>query len=104
MRGIAPPPVAPNEVRRDCDRFDAAGSEDSLLSHAELAAGAVSSILRDYDLKMVDALAVEEALALLLQGTASVCSSAFVGPFLYYFSSISYSFLFYGRWLLTRKA
>ena len=54
----------PDEVRRD--RFGAVGSEDSLLSHAELAVGAVSSILRDSDLKKVDALSVEEALALLL--------------------------------------
>ena len=38
-----PPPAMPDEVRRD--RFGAVGSEDSLLSHAELVAGAVSSIL-----------------------------------------------------------
>ena len=55
-----------DEVRRD--RFGVVGSKDSLLSHAELAAGAVSSILRDSDLRKVDALSVEEALALLLQG------------------------------------
>ena len=48
------------------DRFEAAGDEDSLLSHAELAVGAVSSILHDSDLKKVDALPIEEALALLL--------------------------------------
>ena len=62
----------PNEVRRD--RFGAVGSEDSLISHAELVVRVISSILRDSDLKKVDALSVEEALALLLQGTA-LCTS-----------------------------
>ena len=59
------------------DRFEAEGVEDSLLANAELAAGAVSSILRDSYLKKVEALCVEEALALPLQGTISVCMSAF---------------------------
>ena len=57
------------------------GGEDSLLTNAELATGAVSSILRDSDLKKVDALCVEEALALSLQGTVSVCLSAFFYPY-----------------------
>ena len=38
------------------DRFEAEGGEDSLLTNTELAAGAVSSILRDSDLKKVEAL------------------------------------------------
>ena len=42
------------------------GGKDSLFSNAELAAGAVSSILRDSDLKKVEDLYVEEALALSL--------------------------------------
>ena len=42
------------------------GGEDSLFTNAELAAGVVSSILRDSDLKKVEALCVEEALALSL--------------------------------------
>ena len=79
----------PDEVRGDRDRFEAIGSEDSLLSHAELAVGAVSSIIRDSDLKKVDALSFEEALALLLQGTDSIRPSAFIDPFLYCFSSIN---------------
>ena len=66
LRGTAPPPAMPDEVRRDRDRFDAIGSEDSLLSHEELTARAVSSIVHDSDLRKVDALFVEEALALLL--------------------------------------
>ena len=51
--------------------------EDLLLTNAELAAGAVSSILRDSDLKKVETLRVEEALALSLKGTVSVCLSDF---------------------------
>ena len=79
-QGAVPPPAMPDEVTRNRDRFEAAMDEDSLLSHAELAAGAVSSIMRD--LRRVGALPVEEALALLLQGTASVRPSAFVDLFL----------------------
>ena len=48
------------------DLFGAEGSEDSLFTNAELAAGAVSSALRDSDLKKADALCIEEALALSL--------------------------------------
>ena len=77
----------PDEVRMD--RFGAVGSEDSLLSHVELVAGAVSSILHDSDLRKVDALSVEEALALLLQGIASVLPSVFADPFLYCFSFVN---------------
>ena len=77
----------PDEMRRD--RFGAVGSEDSLLSHAELAVGAVSSILRDSDLRKVDALSIEESLALLLQGTAFVRPNAFADPFLYCFSFVN---------------
>ena len=53
------------------------GGEDLLLTNAELTAGAVSSILRDYDLKKVEALCVEEALALSLKGTVSLYLSTF---------------------------
>ena len=84
--------------------FRAVGDEDSLLSHMELAAGAVSSILLDSDLKKVDALSVEEALALTLQGTTFVCPIAFVDPFPYCFRLLIDSFLFFGRWLLMRRA
>ena len=77
----------PDEVRRDS--FGAVGSEDSLLSHAKLAARAVSSIIRDSDLRKVDALSVEEALTLLLQGTASVRPSVLADPFLYCFNFVN---------------
>ena len=48
--------------------------------NAELVAGAVSSILRDSDLKKADASCVEEALALSVQGAAFVRLSAFSYP------------------------
>ena len=80
-RGAAPPLAMPDEVTGNRDRFEAAGDEDSLLSHVELAAGVVSFIMRDFDLRKVDALPVEEALALLLKGTASVRPNAFVDLF-----------------------
>ena len=82
-------------------RFGAIGDEDSPLSHVELAAGAVSSILCDSDLKKVDALSVEEALALSFEGAASVSPSPFTCPFPYCFMLLIDSFLFFGRWLLT---
>ena len=88
-RGAAPPPTMPDEVTGNRDRFEVVGDEDSLLSHMELVVGVVSSILRDFDLRRVGALPVEEALALLLQGTTFVHSSAFVDIFLYCFSLVS---------------
>ena len=45
-RGTAPPLIMPNEVTGNRDRSEAVGDEDSLFSHAELAAKVVSSILR----------------------------------------------------------
>ena len=86
-RGGMPSPAMPNEVRRD--RFGAVGSEDSLPSHAELAAGAVSYILGNSDLKKVEALSVEEALALLLLGTASIRPRILTDPFLYCFNFVN---------------
>ena len=86
-RGTAPPLTMPDEVTGNRNHFEAVGGEDSLLSHAELAVGVVSSILRDSDLRRVGALPVEEALDLILQGIASIRPSAFVDLFLYCFSS-----------------
>ena len=88
-RGAAPSPAMPDEVTGNRDHFEAARDEDYLLSHAELAAEAISSILRDSDLRRVGVVPVEEALAFLLQGTASVHPSAFVDLFLYCLSSVS---------------
>ena len=50
------------------------GDGDSLLLNSELAAGTVSSVLKDSDLKRSSALPVDKALALSLQGVASVSS------------------------------
>ena len=47
-------------------------NKDSLLSNAELAAGVVSSILKDFDIGRSKELPVDEALALSFQGFASV--------------------------------
>ena len=63
-QGADPPPPMLDDVGRGC--FGVVGNEDSLLSHVELVVGVVSSIIRDSDLKKVDALSVEEALALLV--------------------------------------
>ena len=56
LRGVAPSLAMPDEVMGNRDRFEVAGDEDSLLSHTELVVGAVSSILRDSNLRKVDAL------------------------------------------------
>ena len=51
--------------------------EDSLLANAELDTRALSSILRDFDLKKEDSMFVEEALASSLQGAVMVYPEAF---------------------------
>ena len=71
-QSVEPPPLRAEELGRK--HFGADGDGDSLLSNAELAAGAFSSILKDSDLKRSGALPVEETLALSLQGVASVSS------------------------------
>ena len=62
------------ELRRKDPKSEIGGDGDSLLLNVELAAGAVSSILKDSDLKRSGAMSVDEALALSLQGVASVSS------------------------------
>ena len=59
-----PPPSIVEDLGRK--RPEADEDEDSLLSNAELAVDAISSILRDFDLKRSGALPVEEAFALSL--------------------------------------
>ena len=71
-------PSPPTRGNVGDDRFKAEGGEDLPLTNTELVAWAVSSILRDSDVKKVESLRVEEALALSLQGTVSVCLSAFL--------------------------
>ena len=61
-------------MRRKNPESEIGGGGDSLLLNAELAAGTVLSILKDFDLKRSGALPVDEALALSLQRVASVSS------------------------------
>ena len=71
-QSVKPPSSRSEELKRKGS--ETGGDGDSLLLNAELAAGAVSSILKYYDLKRSGSLPVEEALALSLQGVASVSS------------------------------
>ena len=71
-RSVKPPSSRAEELKRKGSETDEGGN--SLLLNAELAASAVSSILKDSDLKRSGALPVEEALALSLQEVASVSS------------------------------
>ena len=65
-------PRSAKELKRKNPESKVGEDEDSLLFNAELAAGAVSSILKDSDLGRSKALPVDEALALSLHGVASV--------------------------------
>ena len=72
-KGIRSPPWRAEELKKK--KSERVGEdEDSLLLNAELAAGAVSSLLKDSDLGRSKALPVDEALALSFQGVASVSS------------------------------
>ena len=66
------PPRRAAELKRKKSKPKVDKNKDSLLSNSELAAGAVSSILKDSDLGRSKGLPVDEALALSLQGVASV--------------------------------
>ena len=76
MQSVEPLPSRAEELGRK--RPEADGDEDFLLFNAELAAGVISFVLMDSDLKRSGALLVEEALALSLKGVASVSSSVFM--------------------------
>ena len=82
-KSVGPPPLISEDLGRE--RLGVDGDENSLFSKAELATDAISSVLRDSDLKRSDALPVEEALALSLQGVASVSSRVFICPPLSWF-------------------
>ena len=66
------PPRRAAELKRKKPKPKVGEDEDSLLFNAELPTGAVSSILKDSDLRRSKALPVDEALALSLKGVASV--------------------------------
>ena len=68
------PPRRAEELKRKYPESKIDEDGDSLLLNAELAASAVSSILKDSDIERSKALPVDEALALSLQGVASVSS------------------------------
>ena len=71
---VRSPPRRAEELKRKASKSKIVEDGDSLLLNAELAAGAVLSILKDSDLKRSKALPVDEALALSLQGVTSVSS------------------------------
>ena len=71
---VRSPPRRAEELKRKDSESKIGEDGDSLLLNAELAAGAVSSILKDSDLERSRVLPVDEALALSLQGVASVSS------------------------------
>ena len=71
-QSVRPPSSRAEELKRKDSATN--GDGDSLLLNAELAASAVSSILKDFNLKKSSALAVDEALAISLQGVASITS------------------------------
>ena len=73
-KSVMSPSRRAEELKRKDPESEIGGDRDSLLLNAELATGAVSSILKDSDLKRSSELPVDEALALSLQGVASVSS------------------------------
>ena len=73
-RSVRSPSRRAEELKRKDPESKSGGDGDSLLHDAKLAAGAVSSILKDSDLERLNAFPVDEALALSLQGVASVSS------------------------------
>ena len=73
-KGVRSPPRRAEELKKKEPGSKSGGDGDSLLLDAELVARAVSSILKDSDLKRSKALPADEALTLSLQGVASVSS------------------------------
>ena len=69
---VRSPPRQAEELKRKTPESKVGKDGDSLLLNTELAAGAILSILKDSDLGRSNALPVDEALALSLQGVASV--------------------------------
>ena len=71
-RNVKSPPRKAAEPKRKKPKAKVDKNQDSLLSNTELAADAVSSILKDSDLERSKAMLVDEAFALSLQGVASI--------------------------------
>ena len=74
---VRSPPRQAEELKRKTLESKVGEDGDSLLLNIELAAGAISSILKDSDLGRSKAFPVDEALALSLQGVASVSPRVF---------------------------
>ena len=74
MKSVKSPSQRAEELKRKDPESEIGRDGDSLLLNTELAASAVSSILKDSDLKRSSELPVDEALALSLQGVAFVSS------------------------------
>ena len=74
MKRVRSPSRRAEEARRKDPESKIGGDGDSLLHNAELAASTISFILKDSDIKRSVALPADEALALSLQGVASVSS------------------------------
>ena len=73
-KSVSSPSRRAEELKMKDPESKSGGDGDSLLLNAKLAAGAVSSILKDSDLERSNALPVDEALALSLHGVASISS------------------------------
>ena len=71
-KSVRSPSSKAEELNKKDSKID--GDGDSLLLDVEFAAGAISSLLKDADLKRSSALPIDEALALSLQGVTSVSS------------------------------
>ena len=69
---VKSPPQRAEKLKRKNLESKGDEDEDSLLVNAELAMSAISSVLKDSNLGRSKALPVDEALALSLQGVASV--------------------------------
>ena len=72
LESVRSPPQRAAEMKRKKSKPKVDEDEDSLLFNAELAEGAVSSILKDSDLGRSKALPIDEALDLSLQGVSSI--------------------------------
>ena len=73
-RSVRSPSRKAEELKGKDPESKSGGDGDSFLRNTELAEGAVPSILKDSDLERSNALPVDEALALSLQGVASISS------------------------------
>ena len=71
-KSVRPPSLRAEELKRK--NSETGGDGDSFLLNAELAAGAVLSILKDSNLKRSSVLPIDEVLALSLQGVALISS------------------------------